>query len=134
MAAQVAICISSHQVPLLNKCMCNSTVPALLLYFQLLMCPYFVDSTANNVNDESLTGLNANLFRHTSFILSTDWFTESTVLFQRKSTSTIATTEWEIYIKGMLFAREEQIVAIKALGWWHQTPILNTTASTIWPS
>ena len=70
--------------------MCNSTIPALLLYFQLLL-PYFIDRTANNVNDESLTGLNTNLYRaannvndesltglnaniirHTSFILSTD--------------------------------------------------------------
>ena len=36
-----------------------------------------------------------------------------------------------LYTKGILFAREEQIVAIKAL-WrelWHQTPILNTNAS-----
>ena len=36
-----------------------------------------------------------------------------------------------LYTKGILFAREEQIVAIKALQWesWQQTPILNTNAS-----
>ena len=70
MAAQVTIHISSHQVPILKKCMFNSTIPVLLLYFSII--PYFIDSTANNVNDESLTGLNRNLIRHTSFMLSTD--------------------------------------------------------------
>ena len=36
-----------------------------------------------------------------------------------------------LYTKGILFAREEQIVAIKALQWElrHQTPVLNTNAS-----
>ena len=34
--------------------------------------PYFIDSTANSVNDESPTGMKANLIRQMSFMLSTD--------------------------------------------------------------
>ena len=33
------------------------------------------------------------------WFIEDEFFNESTVLFQRKSTSTITTTEWEIYIK-----------------------------------
>ena len=54
------------------QCVCNSIVPALLIIISVSVIPYFIHSTANNENNDSPTGMKANLIRQTSFMSSTD--------------------------------------------------------------